>query len=74
LVGQFEQQGVLSDQKRSYLVILGAWNLWNHQNMCVFDGAVPDLNSILSTTREDLQLWSVAGAEGISSLLAPATT
>jgi len=58
----------------NYLVILGAWNLWNHQNMCVFDGAVPDLNSILSTTREDLQLWSVAGAKGISSLLAPATT
>jgi len=56
----------------NYLVILGAWNLWNHRNMCVFDGAVPDLNSILSTTREDLQLWSIAGTKGVSFLLTPA--
>jgi len=26
------------------LVILGAWNLWNHRNRCVFDGAVPNIN------------------------------
>jgi hypothetical protein len=56
------------------LVILGAWNLWNHRNRCVFDGAIPDLNSLLSTTREDPQLWSIAGAKGISFLLALAAT
>jgi hypothetical protein len=25
------------------LVILGAWTLWNHRNICVFDGATPNL-------------------------------
>ena len=55
------------------LVILGAWNLWNHQNRCV-DGAVPDLNSLVLATREDLHLWSIAGARGVSFLLALAPT
>ena len=44
--------------------ILGAWNLCNHRNRCVFDG------NIISTTLEDLQQWSLAGARGISFLLA----
>ena len=56
------------------LVILGAWNLWNHRNRCVFDGAVPNLNSLLSATREDLHQWSIAGARGVSFLLALAPT
>jgi len=30
----------------NYLVILGAWNLWNHRNMCVFDGAVPEQHPV----------------------------
>ena len=56
------------------LVILGAWNLWNHRNRCVFDGAVPNLNSLLSATRKDLHQWSIAGARGVSFLLALAST
>ena len=42
----------------------------------VFDGAVPNLNSLLSATREDLHQWSFAGARGVSFLLAlaPATS
>ena len=56
------------------LVTLGAWNLWNHRNRCVFDGAVPNLNSLLSATREDLHQWSIAGARGVSFLLALAPT
>ena len=56
------------------LVILGAWNLWNHRNRCVFDGVVPNLNSLLSATREDLHQWSIAGARGVSFLLALAPT
>jgi len=47
--------------------------LWNHQNRCV-DGAVPDLNSLVLATREDLHLWSIAGARGVSFLLALAPT
>ena len=52
------------------IVILGAWNLWNQRNRCAFDGADPDLSSIISTTKEDLQQWSIAGAKGVSFLLA----
>jgi len=37
------------------VVILGAWNLWNQRNRCVFDGADPDLSNIISNTKEDLQ-------------------
>ena len=56
------------------LVTLGACNLCNHRNRCVFDGAVPNLNSLLSATREDLHQWSIAGASGVSFLLALAPT
>ena len=56
------------------LVILGAWNLWNHRNRCVFDGAIPNLNSLLSETREDLHQWAMAGARGVSFILALAPT
>jgi len=52
------------------IIILGAWNLWNHRNQCVFDGASPSISNIISTTFEDLQQWSLAGARGISFLLA----
>ena len=52
------------------IIILGAWNLWNYHNQCVFDGAPPSISNIISTTLEDLQQWSLAGARGISFLLA----
>ena len=52
------------------IIILGAWNLWNHRNRCVFDGASPSITSIIATTLEDLFLWSMAGARGVSYLLA----
>jgi len=52
------------------IIILGAWNLWNHHNRCVFDGASPSITSIIATTLEDLFLWSMAGARGVSYLLA----
>jgi len=32
------------------IIILGAWNLWNHRNCCVFDGASPSITSIIATT------------------------
>ena len=56
------------------LVTLGACNLCNHRNRCVFDVAVPNLNSLLSATREDLHQWSIAGARGVSFLLTLAPT
>jgi hypothetical protein len=51
------------------IIILGAWNLWNHCNRCVFDCTSPSITSIISTNIEDPQQWSMAGARGVSYLL-----
>lgn len=54
-------------QGLNLIIILVAWSLWNH---CVFDGLQPNLNGILSSIREDLHMWDIAGAWGIAYLLA----
>jgi hypothetical protein len=53
------------------LVILVAWAIWNHRNRCVFYGVQPSLDMILPCIRDDLHVWSLAGARGIAQLLAP---
>ena len=52
------------------IIILGAWLVWKHRNYCVFDGGSPDLSCVISAFREAAQQWSVAGAQGVSYLLA----
>ena len=56
------------------IVILGAWSLWNHCNRCVFDGINPNLEDVLVSLRDVLHLWSLAGARGVSHLLASVPT
>ena len=63
LAGQ-ARQGVNS------IVILAAWSLWNSHNRCVLDGVLPNLSNLLSATMEEMRLWSLAGATGISYLAA----
>ena len=52
------------------IIILGAWLVWKHSNYCVFDGETPVLARVISEFREEAQLWSIAGARGVSYLLA----
>jgi len=52
------------------IIILVAWSIWNHHNRCVFDGITPNLNGVLLLIREEILLCSLAGARGISHLLA----
>jgi hypothetical protein len=60
---------------------LGAWTLWNHRDVfkknyfftttigiVVFDGASPNLARALTLALEDMSLWGIAGAMGISYL------
>ncbi|RCV39909.1 hypothetical protein SETIT_9G008600v2 [Setaria italica] len=47
-----------------------SWSVWNYRNRCVFNGDPPNLNGVLTVLREELHLWSLAGARGISHLLA----
>lgn len=54
------------------IIILGAWTLWNHWNFCVFDGANPSLSTIVLVITRELLQWSLAGARGVSFLLAQA--
>jgi len=37
---------------------------------CVFDGIQPSLDSVLVSVKDEFLLWSLAGARGISNLLA----
>jgi len=52
------------------IIILGAWSIWKHRNSCVFDGVTPNLPSVVATIQEEMHQWSVAGAQGVSHLLA----
>ena len=52
------------------IIILGAWSIWIHRNRCVFDGIPPNLNGVLSVLIEEMRLWSVVAARGVSHLLA----
>jgi hypothetical protein len=63
---------VVDDQTKKGLnsiIILGAWSIWNHHN-CVFDGIQLSLNSVLVSVKDEVLLWSLARARGISNLLA----
>ena len=52
------------------IIILGAWSIWKHRNSCVFDGVTPNLPYVVATIQEQMHQWSVAGARGVSHLLA----
>jgi hypothetical protein len=60
----------LAQRGFSSLVILGAWILWKHRNLCVFEGAAPNLARALLLAEEEAYLWVLARARGISFLSA----
>ena len=49
-------------------IILGAWILWKHQNSCIFDGSVPNLQRALQAFQDEALLWRFAGAKGLAAL------
>jgi hypothetical protein len=52
------------------LIILGAWTLWKHRNQCVFDDIAPSSTACLAQADEERRMWELAGAKGISFLMA----
>jgi hypothetical protein len=52
------------------LVILGALTLWKHHNWWVFDGMPPCLVDAITQPEEERNVWELAGAKGISFLMA----
>ena len=50
------------------LIILGAWMIWKHRNACIFEGASPSVNSLLSKLKDERSLWCLAGAKKLQNL------
>ena len=70
----WQQAGSTLDKrtKRGFnsLVMLGAWMLWKERNDIVFNGASPRIEQVLLLAQEEAALWRLAGAKGISELVA----
>ena len=64
--GIFVPLGGSSQAGLNSIVILGAWCLWKHQNDCVFNGMSPNLSAALAMVGNDIMLWELAGANGLS--------
>lgn len=73
-MGWWEQDvkvtGDLAMKDLNSLIALGTWILWKYQNRCVFDGVSPRISAALSQAREECHLWEMAGAKGLSFLVA----
>ena len=51
------------------LVVLVAWWIWKHRNACVFEGASPNVNALVQEIRDEANLWCMAEAKGLRSLV-----
>jgi hypothetical protein len=52
------------------LVVLGAWTIWKTRNDAVFNGVAPKVDRALLLAREEAELWMLAGAKGLSDVVA----
>jgi hypothetical protein len=51
------------------LVMLVSWEIWKERNARVFRSGVSTLNMVVSKVKEEVTLWSVAGAEALSIVI-----
>ena len=42
------------------LIILVAWEIWKHRNVCVFEGASPNVQEVLHAMAIEGSLWCMA--------------
>ena len=50
------------------VVIFGAWIIWKHRNVCVFDRMTPNLQQAVQAFKDEVHTWQFAGAKGLSTL------
>lgn len=50
------------------IITLGAWILWKHRNICVFEGSPPDMRVALQALEDEHHLWCLAGAKDLQCL------
>jgi hypothetical protein len=51
------------------LIILVAWEIWKHRNVCVFEGTSPNVQEVLHAVTIEGFLWCMAGASALQELL-----
>ncbi|GJM87684.1 hypothetical protein PR202_ga03662 [Eleusine coracana subsp. coracana] len=49
-------------------IILGAWTLWKTRNICVFDGASPNIQVALNLFKDEAHWWCLAGTKKLQKL------
>jgi hypothetical protein len=53
------------------LIILVAWGIWKHRNLCVFEGVRPCVQSVVVAVFEEGSAWCWAGASALRGLISP---
>ncbi|PUZ70370.1 hypothetical protein GQ55_2G224400 [Panicum hallii var. hallii] len=53
------------------LIILVAWEIWKHRNLCVFEGVRPCVQSVVVAVFEEGSAWCWDGASALRGLLSP---
>jgi len=51
------------------LIILVAWEVWEHHNSCVFENATPGIQEVLRAVIAEGNLWCSAAARKLQELL-----
>ncbi|XBI17070.1 hypothetical protein VPH35_059197 [Triticum aestivum] len=51
------------------VALLVPWMVWKHRNSCVFDNAMPSLNTLLDSIRDEARSWAAAAAPGLRLVL-----
>ena len=51
------------------LIILVAWEVWKHQNDCVFENSRPCIQTVLRAVSIEGGLWCYAGASKLQELM-----
>ena len=62
------QEWMVHTKKNSIAYHLWGMSIWNRRNRCVFYGTPPNLAGALLLASEEQRYWSLAKAQGSSSL------
>uniref|UniRef100_A0A453I0G4 Reverse transcriptase zinc-binding domain-containing protein n=1 Tax=Aegilops tauschii subsp. strangulata TaxID=200361 RepID=A0A453I0G4_AEGTS len=51
------------------IALLVPWMIWKHRNACVFDNAMPSIDSLVDRIKDEARCWAKAGAQGLRVVL-----
>ena len=53
------------------IALLTPWMIWKQRNECIFEGAQPLVQVLVSKIKEEAEQWARAGAHGLRVILPP---